>query len=442
MLRRKPGPAGMEMLARIAGWAEPAGAPAQARLWPADGGAGVMPVHFVHGREYQSLVDYLAQELGASASAVKSYHSLQEVQAVLLGPAPFCLVVVMHPLSSGETLDDVIAFAKDNGARAYVAYVAEDVSAVDFRRLLNTGAGEWFPKQSAPLDLMGLLERLRQHPAAARAQGECLFTSFIPGGGGAGASTLAAETAVCFARRSRDTEPRACVVDLNLQYGNVCDLLDVAPQLDLKAIAADPERIDDQLLAAFRSRTGYGVDVFAPPKNAQGLEAVTPEAVFALCNALSQRYDFINADLPPHVYPWTDEIIRNSDAGVIAATCSVPSALRVGALLRRLEAQHVRPQSLLLAVNRFPGGLLSRGLTRAEFERALPDMQSVYIAQDDALAAECANAGRPMVASARRRPVVRGIEALADILVARRDRKRGAPGAPVKRARSRLWGGP
>ncbi len=436
---------GTTLLARIMGQKAADRARGDPRFATSGPAAGCMPVHFVNVREDQPLADYLARELGAFASSVRSYSSLEDVRALLSGRAPYCLVVVLHPISRAEMIDEVIAFAQDNRDHAYVAYVADDVTAVDFRRLLNTGAGEWFPKQSAPIELLNLVERLRQHPVAPRPEGHCLFTSFIPGGGGAGASTLAAETAVYFARRTQETnrggEPRACVIDLNLQQGNVCDLFDVTPQLDMLAIAGDPGRIDDEVLTAFRSRTAYGVDVFAAPKFTEGVERIAPEAVFALCNALIDRYDYVNADLPGHIYPWTDEIIRNSDAGVITATCSVPSALRISALWRRLEGRHVHMPNLLLAVNRFPAGLLQRGLDRAAFEAALPGVPSLYIPQDDAFAAECANVGRPMMADGRRKPAVRGIVALGEALLARRAHKLGLDDAGARPAsRYRLWG--
>ena len=71
-----------------------------------------MPVHFVNVREDQPLADYLAKELGAFASSVRSYSSLDEVRALLSGRTPYCLVVVLHPISRAEMIDEVIAFAQ------------------------------------------------------------------------------------------------------------------------------------------------------------------------------------------------------------------------------------------------------------------------------------------------------------------------------------------
>jgi pilus assembly protein CpaE len=319
-------------------------------------------------------------------------------------------------------------------------YIATDVAAFDFRRLLATGSGEWMPTDAVISELPGVIQRIERAQATPASQGNRLFTSFAPSGGGSGNTTLAIESATAIASKLKSDAPRVCIVDLDTQRGNVCDLLDVSPQLDLDAIAADPTRIDDQLLSAFRSTSDYGVDIYATPKFLQEPSTTPVEAIYALCNALSQRYDFVNADLPFYTYAWVEEIIRNSDLAIVTCDFSVPSALRAGALFQHFEARALRHPNTWIAINKTRRSIMGRSLSRKEFEMALPAGRRFYIPDDPVFAAECANVGRPMMATSRRKPAAKGILALSQAIMERRESKMNSRASTTGRPPRRFFG--
>ncbi|MFN3889775.1 MAG: CpaE family protein [Beijerinckiaceae bacterium] len=367
----------------------------------------------------QSIIDTVA----INETRIEPLKSIEDARARLAHPSEYAVLVILSPVAPPGEIETVIELAGDCRERAYVVYVTDDVAASDFRRLLATGSGEWMPTRSVETELPTLLQRIERANANPSGVSGRLFTSFSPSGGGAGNSTLVIETAAALASKLRGDAPRVCIVDLDTERGNVCDLLDVAPQLDLGAIAVDPNRIDDQLLSAFRSSTTYGVDVYATPKFTMEPSKAPANAVYALCNALAQRYEFVNADLPFYLYPWVEEIIRNSDVAVITCDFSVPSALRVGALFQNMEGRSLRHPNTWIAINKARRSIFGRALSGKELESALPPGRRFYIPDDPVFAAECANIGRPMVTVSRRKPVSRAAIALADALVARRDAK-------------------
>ncbi|MBX9760266.1 MAG: hypothetical protein K2Y29_15925 [Beijerinckiaceae bacterium] len=386
----------------------------------------------------QSIIDSVA---GIHESRVERLGSIADARERLNQPSEYAMIVLLSPSPHHGEIEEVIELALEASERAYVIYVSNDVAATDFRRLLATGSGEWMPTRSAVTELPAIIQRIERTHAAPGNQGNRLFTAFAPSGGGSGNTTLAIETAAAIAARFKSDSPRVCIVDLDTQRGNVCDLLDVAPQLDLGAIAADPNRIDDQLLSAFRSSSAYGIDVYATPKYLCDPSTASPEAIYALCNALSQRYDFVNADLPFYSYPWVEEIIRNCDVAVVTCDFSVPSALRVGALFQHMEARGLRHPNTWITINKTRRSVLGRALPRAEFETALPAGRRFYVPDDPIFAAECANVGRPMVATSRRKPAAKGAIALAQAMIERRTAKmNGSKPASTGRDKRRFFG--
>ena len=257
-----------------------------------------MLIRMLWTHDDDDLAQAIIGTIGSQDMRVERLGSIEDASERLNQPSEFAIIVLLRPFPATGEIDKVIELANECRERAYVVYITNDVAAFDFRRLLATGSGEWIPTHSAVSELPLVIQRIERSQATPASQASRLFTSFAPSGGGSGNTTLAVESATAIAAKLKSDTPRVCIVDLDTQRGNVCDLLDVSPQLDLGALAADPTRIDDQLLSAFRSSSEYGVDVYATPKFLQDPSTAPADAIYALCNALSQRYDFVNADLP------------------------------------------------------------------------------------------------------------------------------------------------
>ncbi len=399
-----------------------------------------MLIRMLWTHEDDDLAQSIVDRIEAPETRVERLGSIADARERLNQPSEFAIIVLLSTIPAPGQIEEVIELANECRERAYVVYITNDVAAFDFRRLLATGSGEWIPTHSVVSELPLVIQRVERSQATPASQGNRLFTSFAPSGGGSGNTTLAIESATAIASKIKADAPRVCIVDLDTQRGNVCDLLDVAPQLDLDAIAADPNRIDDQLLSAFRSSSEYGVDVYATPKFLQDPSTAPAEAIYALCNALSQRYDFVNADLPFYTYPWVEEIIRNSDLAVVTCDFSVPSALRVGALFKHFETRSLRHPNTWIAVNKTRKSIMGRALSRKEFESALPAGRRFYIPDDPLFAAECANVGRPMMATSRRKPASKGVLALSQAIMERREAKMSSRVTSTPRQKRRFFG--
>jgi pilus assembly protein CpaE len=317
-------------------------------------------------------------------------------------------LVIALAVSNAFDTSAATAFAEAHARDTYLIYVAGDISAADFRRLLDTRAAEWIPAADAARDIVKTIDNSPVGKAIAAATRGANFVSFVPAGGGVGNTTLAVESALHYATLHKSHEPTCCIVDLNFQLGNACDLLDLEPKLDIDAIAQDPGRLDYKLLEAFRSRSEYGIDVFAPPKFHPHAGQITPEAVFALCNVLSERYARVHADFQSYLFPWMLDIIQASDKLILSTIFSVPAALRVQMLLAELKG--VDPQKIAIVVNRFQNGLFKKSLNRQSFETSIGSYPFIYIGDDHSTAMEAANVGKPIIATSPKGRISKDIQ--------------------------------
>jgi pilus assembly protein CpaE len=212
-------------------------------------------------------------------------------------------------------------------------------------------------------------------------------------------------------------------VDLDLQKGNAADLLDAEPRLDLSDISADPSRLDESMLEVFTSKTEHGVDVIASRKHSVDLLSLDPTGIFAILNAVGRKYDIVVLDLPSVFLPWAEEVVRNSDRVFVTASYSVPSALRVTALLHRFDHAHIPRSDVTVVVNKRPSSFFGGGLRRREFEKAIAPVQPLYLTSDEKFAVECSNLGRPMMAVNKRRRICKEIRGLTQSLRPARETK-------------------
>ena len=101
---------------------------------------------------------------------------------------------------------------------------------------------------------------LNESAAARKRETPAHCVSFVPTSGGVGQSVLAATLALLTC--SNRKQPKStCLIDLNFQYSRLAHYLDVEPRLDLSAIEAAPERVDQTLMEVMLTRHQSGLAV-------------------------------------------------------------------------------------------------------------------------------------------------------------------------------------
>ncbi|HET7489131.1 MAG TPA: AAA family ATPase [Acidimicrobiales bacterium] len=226
---------------------------------------------------------------------------------------PGCAVLV---IAAGPE-PEVFARALEVGARGVVS---APVSYDDIRARL-AGAADWAEQ----------MQRLL--PGTVGDDGRGSVVVFAGGKGGVGATTIATHLALDAVRLQPGR--RVCLVDLDLEKGDVTGLLDVRQGrsiADLAKVAADlsPFTVPDAVVSH-----ESGLHLLLTPADVRDVEAVSLVAVRQIVSVLRSEYELVIVDAGSHCTPMQATLVDLADEVVAVAT---PDVLCLRSLRRLLSA--------------------------------------------------------------------------------------------------------
>jgi pilus assembly protein CpaE len=277
--------------------------------------------------------------------------------------------------------------------RPAVVVLARELGEAATRQLLKLRIADWLPTSCTDRELVLACEQALL-PGAGGEVRHGRSTTFMPAVGGAGATTLSVAAAAVLAGGSR-TLSGCCVVDLDFQSGTVAEYVDVAPALQLGDIHASPDRLDGQMLEVMLSRHASGLAVLAAPPVLGGFEAgfdaVSVDAVGRLLDLASLKFSNLIIDLPRHWMPWSESVLRGSDAVFLVTEMTVVGLRKARQLLDLLEQRDIAATKLSVIVNKVPW--LGGGLRKADAREALGERLAGFVSADARLVREAQNRG-------------------------------------------------
>jgi len=270
----------------------------------------------------------------------------------------------------------------------------------------------------------GLLDAAGAQAAAAAGPRSHCWT-VMGAVGGAGATTLAIEAACALARRSRK-DRSVCLVDLNLADGATAAYLGATPAMGLASFGPAAERMDAALLAAFTTPIGKGLDLLACPRDPQGFDEISREAVLRILEIACEAYDHVVVDMPRHRRSWTLEVLAGSDEVLVISELTVPALLAARSLSEEVEQALPTSVKPRIVLNRLANRMFGAAPSLAEAERALQRKADGGISSDWDAAAASVNLGGPISQHRPKSKIVRDIDALVDRIVGHEDRRAGS----------------
>ncbi len=127
-------------------------------------------------------------------------------------------------------------------------------------------------------------------PEATAEMGKLLV--FFSCHGGSGSSMLAVNMAAVAA----DTGRQTCVVDLDLQLGDVLTMLDLESTCPMSKIASDMENFDWQMLSPLLARHASGLCAMSQVGHIEELSELDPGRVPTFLRYLQQHFNFVVVD--------------------------------------------------------------------------------------------------------------------------------------------------
>ncbi len=312
------------------------------------------------------------------------------------------IVLVTAPSEDHGYFDRLVDIAAQYRHEIFLVLISDEISASDYKRLVRTGGADWASAKSGVREVTDIIERRRQQVTSDGAQlrasagRQPVTISFVPSAGGVGNSTLVLEAAAYLKKDKKTQHRKICVIDLDFQTSHVCDYLDSEPRLQIEDLSGAPERLDDHLFETYTTHHGSGIDVLAAPRSKFPSDRVNVNALDALFNMMTGRYDLVLIDHPLTWFPWTTQVIAASDAAVITGINTIPCLRQTSEALAQVRSSGASSLKIAVALNRCERTLIGMIARRKHVERVLRDERVFYVSER-VEAVESVNMGIPIM---------------------------------------------
>ena len=179
------------------------------------------------------------------------------------------------------------------------------------------------------------------------------LVSVIKSVGGVGATALASQLALRFAANEASRGREACLIDLDVQFGDVAFQLGLRPKLSLLDLLEAGARLDGSLLRATTTDHPSGLKVIASPPEMMPLEGVSSDHLMAIVELATREFGTVFVDLPTNWTNWSLSTVARSDLVLLVTELTVAGLNRAKRQLSLLDSQDLGGLDVRVVVNRF-----------------------------------------------------------------------------------------
>ena len=154
---------------------------------------------------------------------------------------------------------------------------------------------------------------------------------------------------------SHFTGKRVCIVDLDLQFGEVSTAMRMRPRFTIfDALEREEEDHDDfgGHIEEYIETHPTGVHVLAAPKDPVEADRITPPDVARVVEAVRRRFDYVIVDTPAQLSDIVMAAMDLSEQLFVLTTLDLPSVRNMSVFLSTLERLKVPTESIRLLLNK------------------------------------------------------------------------------------------
>ena len=282
------------------------------------------------------------------------------------------------------------------------------------RSLIRAGAHDVLP---LPLTLdeletsvAALGDRLEAaSTTSATANGK--LVSIIKSVGGVGATSLLTQLAIRFAASEQAHGREACVIDLDVQFGDVAFQLGLQPKLSLADLLEAGARLDGSLIRATATEHRSGLNIIATPPEMMPLEGLSNDHLMQIVECATREYGTVFLDLPANWTNWSLSFVARSDLVLLVTELTVAGLHRAKRQLDLLESQGLGGLDLRVIVNRYEKSQ-ARTIRPADVRAALGRDVAYTVGNDFALVRTAIDRGIPLSEVKRKNAIVKDLDVL------------------------------
>lgn len=340
--------------------------------------------------------------------------------------APDILFIDLDLGDAGE-LALLTKIVREHAKDLAVIATAEDADLGGIRKLMRLGIVDFVPQPITRADVTAAMETALAkipHKTGGSSSETGKIISFIRSCGGAGATTLAIQTAIDLAGKGKERKSVA-LLDLDLQFGNAGLSLDIPDRGGLSQILEAPNRLDQDFLEASMIEHASGIHVLQAPTGIVPLTALGPETVSKLLLLARGNHAFTVCDLPHAWTGWTASVLRASDRIVLVSEMSVSALQRCRRLLDLMERQDLAGIPVSIVANNVDAGW-GWNDRRKEAEEALGRQFDFIVREDGKTARLARDRGVPLSTIKSGSPIVKDVRAMAQSLAEMMERQPAA----------------
>ncbi|HEU4320770.1 MAG TPA: AAA family ATPase [Acidimicrobiia bacterium] len=333
-----------------------------------------------------------------------------DVRMVLIGPS----------YGDDQAMDDIrMLHNQDPGL--ILMLVAEEVTADLLRKGMRAGVSDVI---EAPLDEAKIEAAIEQFahdvlnrqstrptstPEAPTSKGKGKIITVTSAKGGSGKTVLATNMALVL---NRFPDTKVCLVDADLQFGDVCLVLQLEPRFTMVNAAHELHHLDAELLDSLLTEHPSGLKVLAAPLEPAFADDITTAGLMMMLEVLRENYDYIIVDTAAMLDELILSLIEKSDEILMLVDMDLPSVKNAKLALETLRLLKFSTSNVQLVMNRSNS---KAKLDNKEIEGALK-MGIAASIPSDAVVAASVNEGRPVVETDPKSKVAKGFESVAELI--------------------------
>jgi pilus assembly protein CpaE len=214
--------------------------------------------------------------------------------------------------------------------------------------------------------------------------------------GGCG-KTFYATNFACFL--ARQTKERVCLLDLDLQFGEISTALRLQPRYTIFDALSQRDTDPDDLtvhLDEYLVMHKTGVEVLAAPRSPQEADQITPPQVTTIIEAIRGQFDHVVVDTPPQLSEVVLAAFDQSEVLLTMVTLDVPSVRNMSVFLGTLDRLKIPSDRVRVILNKAETGV---GIDVAQVDKLVPQglMSVIPYAKE---VSRSINLGTPVLISA------------------------------------------
>lgn len=266
------------------------------------------------------------------------------------------------------------------------------------RALVRAGAHDVVP---LPLDFEELetaldpIRRMVTEQGPRQRAGHHKIVAVIKSEGGVGATALLGQLATRFAADEAAVGREACLIDLDVQFGDAAVQLGIQPMLTFSDLIDAGKRLDGELMRSIASSHPSGLKVISAPREIMPLEAVNSDQLLSIVDLATAEFGTVFVDLPANWTNWSLSLLARADVVLMVTQLRVSSLHRARRQLDLLASQDMSQLDVRIVLNRTEKGLF-RTLAPADAERVLKRPVAFTIANDHATMGLAIDRGVPI----------------------------------------------